>query len=100
MLATPSSSAAGLTSTASSLLMSRYTRPASHSSLCSTHKAVISRRQALGFGKIRTTRVRRLSSWLKRSRPFVLRTRLRCDSGNANHARLSSSTVSSQSAPL
>src|SRR5690606_4573315 len=59
----------------SSSSISRYFRPESHSSLCSTHNAVTSRRQASRFGKILTTLVLRFSSWLKRSRPFVVRGR-------------------------
>ena len=61
--------------------MSRYRLPLSYSSLCSTQRAVMSLRQASRFGKIRTTLVLHLISWLNRSRPFVDLIFLRCALG-------------------
>ncbi len=84
--------AAGLTLSSS---MSSYFLPESHSSLCSTHNAVTSRKQASRFGKIRTTLVRRLSTWLKRSSPFVERIRHPWGPGNAKHASVASIPSSS-----
>lgn len=49
-----------------------------------------SRRHAALLGKILTTLVRRFISWLKRSRPLVVRMRLRWLSGNARQERHSS----------
>src|SRR5215211_4302860 len=43
--------------------MSRYRRPVSHSSDCSTAKALTNRRHDVLLGKILTTRVRRFISW-------------------------------------
>ncbi len=82
----------------SSSSISRYFLPESHSSLCSTHNAVTSRKQASRFGKIRTTLVRRLSTWLKRSSPFVERIRRRWGPGNEKHANVASIPSSSHSA--
>ncbi len=78
--------------------MSRYFLLESHSSLCFTHMVVTSRKQASRFGKTRTTLVRRLSSWLKRSSPFVERMRRRWDSGNAKHASVALIPTSIRSA--
>src|SRR5215208_2552726 len=78
--------------------MSRLRLPVTHSSDCSTQSAVTSLRHALRLGKILTTRVRRFISWLRRSKPLVVRMRLLWLSWNERHERHErhSSTCSSR----
>ena len=78
--------------------MSRYCLPVIHSSACSMHKAPMSLSAEFLLGKIRTTLVRRLISWLNRSRPFVVRILLRCCSGKFRQVKASSPPSSSRSA--
>jgi hypothetical protein len=69
---------------------------------CSTANALTSLRHDPRFGKILTTRVRLLSSWLNLSKPLVVplvvRMRLRWLSGKARHVRHSSMRSSTCSA--
>ena len=71
-----------------------------HSSDRSTAKAVTKLRHASGFGKILTTLVRRFISWLRRSRPFVMRMRLRWFYGELRQVRHSSMCSATFSLPL
>jgi hypothetical protein len=71
----------------SSSSMSRQRLPVTHSSDYSTARALTSLKHAPRFWKIFTTRVLRFISWLRHSRPLVVRMRLRWDSGKARQER-------------
>lgn len=68
----------------------RYTRPVCHPSWISISSAPISRINDCSLGKIRITRSLRISSSFKRSRPLVVLSRHRMESGRLRTAITSS----------